>query len=88
MTEHLLNSCNRTTTKADDTIEKLQNCCSMDVTSPRDIVAFQVIEMEKKDEYKVQLDESPPGTFTLTEEGCTYAKIFASNKAEFVCVGR
>ena len=57
LTEHLLNLCNRTTTKADDMIEKLQSCCSMDVSSPRNIVAFQVIEMENKDEYNVKVHQ-------------------------------
>ena len=70
-------------------IEKLQSRCFMRIfTSHRDTVAFQVEDMEKNDEYKVVLNESPPGTFTLTEEGYNNAKIFASNKAEIICIGR
>ena len=55
--------------------------------SPRDIVGLQIKDMEQQpDEYKVQLDENPPGTFTA--EGCVYAKMKPCNKAEFVCIGR
>ena len=69
-------------------IEKLQSCCSMDGASPRNTVTFQVKDIEQQDSYRVILEESPPGTFTLTEEGCIFPKIMASNKAEFICVGR
>ena len=61
----------------------------MDSTSPLDIVGLQVNDMEQRDNYKVFLDESPPGKFTLNiAEGCIYAKTFACNKTEFVCFGR
>ena len=64
----------------------------MDSASPRYIVTLQVKDMEqfeKDADYRVILDETPPGTFTLnTEEGCIYAKNFAFNKTEFVCFGR
>ena len=71
-------------------IEKLQSRCFMHTfASHQDTVAIQVEDMEQNDHYKVVLIESPPGTFTLTEEGYTKRDmIFASNKAEIICIGR
>ena len=80
----------RTTTKADDMIEKLQSCCLSDIASPRDIVTLQVKDMEQleQDGYRVVLDECPPGAFTLNIAEGLYAKTFACNKANFLCIGR
>ena len=72
-------------------IKKLEKCCS-EVTStdnPRDIVSLRIIDMEKKADCEILLDEHSPGRFTQNnDQGFIYAKSIACNKAEFVCIGR
>ena len=48
----------------------------------------RVKDMEQQpDEYKVQLDENPPGTFTA--EGCVYAKMInRATKLNLFAIGR
>ena len=54
----------------------------------KETVTLQVKDTELKREYKVVLDESPPGMFTQDPNGFTQTKAFTSNKADIVCFGR
>ena len=71
-------------------IKELKKCClEVPMDNPRDIVSLRIIDMEKKADCEILLDEHSPGSFTQNnDQGFIYAKSIACNKAEFVCIGR